>query len=81
MVKLTSANKKVPKSSKEFRIVKERCRATRNSLTLTELPVISTINIILNNVKLLGYFHTAAGISTANSPRSIMTGEILNYQI
>ena len=44
------------------------------------LHVVLTINIVLNNVKILGYFLTTDGISTTISPRAIMTGKTLNYK-
>ena len=59
---MTSDNEHVPKIERIIRIAKEICRATRNSLPLIRLPVILTINIVLNNVKLLGYLHTKDGI-------------------
>ena len=62
MVNLTSANKHVPKIERIIRVVKERCRATSNNISFMRLPVILTINIVLNNVKLLRYFPTTAGI-------------------
>ena len=74
MVNLTSANYHVPKIERRIWLVKEICRATRHSLPFTRLPVILTINIVLNNVKLLGYFPTTARILTNISPRAIMTG-------
>ena len=43
------------------------------------MPVIFIISIVLNNVKLLGYFPTTAGISENISPRLIMTDKTLNY--
>ena len=80
MVNLISANEHVPEIERRIWVVKERCRATRNSLPLMRLPVILTINIVLNNFELLGYFHTTDGISKTISPRAIMTGETLNYK-
>ena len=80
MVNLTSANELVPKIEGRILVVKESCRSTRHSLPFMRLPVILTINILLNNVKLLGYFPTNAGILKIISPRAIMTGENLNYK-
>ena len=62
MVNLASANKHVPKIEQRIRVVKEWCRSTRQSLTFIRFPVILTINIVLNNVKLLGYFSKKSGI-------------------
>ena len=80
MVNLTIDNKHVPKTEGRICVVKERFRATRPILPFKRLPVILTINIVLDNVKLLGKFPTTDGILTTISPRAIMTGEILNYK-
>ena len=80
MVDLTSANVHVPKTERRIHVVNERFRATRHSLPFMRFPVILTINIVLNNVKILGYFPTTAGISTIISHREIMTGDTLNYK-
>ena len=80
MVNLTIANEHVPEIEWIIRVVKERCRTTRNIISLMSMPVILTINIVLNNVKLLGYFAKTAGISTTISSISIMTGETMNYK-
>ena len=80
MDNLTSANEHVPEIERIIRALKERCRATRHSLPFMRLPVILTINIVLNNVKLLGYFPTTTGILTTISTRAIMTGETLNHK-
>ena len=80
MDNLMSDNKHIPKIERRILVVKERCRATRHSLPFMRLPVIFTFNILLNNVNILGYSPTTAGISTTISPRAIMTGETLNYK-
>ena len=55
-------------------------RATRHSLPFMSLPVMLTINTLLNNFNILVYFTTKAGIYTTIIPREIMTGETLNYK-
>ena len=80
MVNLTSANEHIPKIEQRIRVLKERYSATSHSLPLMRLPVILTINMVLNNVNLLVYFPTTAGNLTAISPRAIITGETLNYK-
>ena len=80
MVNLKSANEHVPEIERKIWEAKEKCRASRHSLPFMRLPVILTINIVLNNVKILGYFLTTDGISTTISPRAIMTGKTLNYK-
>ena len=81
MGNLTSANNYVPKIDRILRVVKERCRGTRHSLLFMRLPVILDINIVLNNVNLLGYFPTTAGILKTISTIEIMIGETLNNKI
>ena len=54
MVNLTSSNEHIPEIVRIIRVIKESCRSTRHSLPFMRLPVILTINIVLNNFKLLG---------------------------
>ena len=51
-----------------------------HSLLFISLSVILTIDIVLKNVKLLGYFPTTAGILTTISTRVIKTDGTLNYK-
>ena len=80
MVNLTSNNDHSPKIERRIRVAKERFRATRHSLPLMRLTVILNINIVLNNIKLLGYLTKTADIFTTISPRAIMTSETLNFK-
>ena len=80
MVNLPITTEHVPKIEQRIRVVKEMFRATRHSIYFMRLPVILTINIVLNNVKILRYFPTTAGISTTISPRAIIHGDTLNYK-
>jgi hypothetical protein len=56
MVNLVSANEHVPEIERRIRVVKERCRATRHSLSFHTTPKLITIHIVLNVVKLLNFF-------------------------
>ena len=80
MVHLMSANMHAPEIERRIRVFKERCRATRHSLLFMRFPVILTINMVINNVNILGYLPTMDGISTTIITRAIMTGETLNYK-
>ena len=80
MVNLTSANMNVSKIERRIRLVKESFRANRHSLPFMRLPVILTINIVLNNINFLGYFPTTAEILKTISHRTIIDGETLNYK-
>jgi hypothetical protein len=80
MVNLASANEHVPEIERRIRVVKERCRATRHSLPHERLPKIMTIHIVLNVVKLLNFFPTKGGVSDTLSPKTIISGEKLDFK-
>jgi hypothetical protein len=61
MVNLESANEHVPKIERQIRLVKERSRATRQSLPFHTIPKLMTIHIVLNVVKLLIFFSQPSG--------------------
>jgi hypothetical protein len=79
-VNLASANEHVPEIERRIRVVKERCRATRHRLPFQRIPKLLTINIVLNVVKLLNFFPPKGGISDTLSPKTIMSGETLDYK-
>jgi hypothetical protein len=80
VVNLASANEHVPEIERRIRVVKERCRATRHILPFERIPKIMTIHSVLNVVKLLIYFPTKGGVSETLSPKTIMSGETLDYK-
>jgi hypothetical protein len=80
MVNLTSANEHVPEIKRRIRVVKELCRATRHSLPYERIPNLMTIHIVLNVVKLLNFFPTKGGVSDTLSPKTIMSGETLDFK-
>jgi hypothetical protein len=80
MVNLASANKHVPEIERRIWGVKERCRATRHILPFHTIPKLVTIHIVLNVVKLLNFFPTKGGVSDTLSPKTIMSGETLDYK-
>ena len=80
LVNLASSDEHVPEIERRIRVVKERTRATRHSLPFTRIPKILTIHIVLNAVKLLNFFPTKGGISETLSPKTIMSGETLDYK-
>jgi hypothetical protein len=79
-VNLTSCSEHVPEIERRIRVVKERCRATRHSLPFNRVPRLLTIHIVFHSVKLLNHFPPKGGISDTISPKTIMTGETLNYK-
>jgi hypothetical protein len=80
MVNLASTNEHVPKIERRIRVVKERYQATRHSLQFHTIPKLMTIHIVLNVVKLLNFFPTKGGVSDYLSPKTIMSGETLDYE-
>ena len=79
-VNLASKSEHVPEIERRIRVVKERARATWHSLPFKRIPKLLTIYIILNAVKLLNFFPSKGSILAVWSPRTIMTGEILDYK-
>ena len=79
-VNLTSANEHVPEIERRIRVVKERARSFRHSLPFNRIPRLLTIHIIFVAVKLLNHFPPKGGISDTISPKTIMTGETLDYK-
>jgi hypothetical protein len=79
-VNLASANEHVPEIERRIRVVKERCQATCYSLPFMRIPTLLMVNIVLNAVKLLNLFPTEGGMSDTISPRTIMSGDTLDYK-
>ena len=80
MINLASANEHIPEIERKIRVVKERCRAAQHGLPFQRIPKLLTIHIVFQTVKLLNFFPTKGGISDTLSPKTIMSGEILNYK-
>ena len=80
MLNLKSTNEHVPKIEHHIRVVKEHCRATWHRLPFNRIPKLLTIHIVLNAVKLLNFFPMKGGISDTLSPKTIMSGETLDYK-
>jgi hypothetical protein len=80
MVNLASANEHVTEIERRVREVKERCRATRHILPFVRIPKLMTIHIVLNVVKLLIFFPSKGVVSDTLSPKTIMSGETLDFK-
>jgi hypothetical protein len=80
LVNLASANEHVPEIERILRVVKERCRETRHSLPFQQIPKLLTIHIVLNVIKLLNLFPTKGRVSETLSPKTIMSGDTLDYK-
>jgi hypothetical protein len=79
-VNLTSANEHVPEIERRIRVVKERARSFRYSLPLNRIPKLLTIHIVFVALKLLNHFPPKGRISNTISPKTIRTGETLDYK-
>jgi hypothetical protein len=80
MVNLASANEHVPEIERQIRTVKERCQSCRHGLPYQQIPKFMTIYVVLQNVKMLNFFPPKGGISEHLSPRTIMSGEVLDHK-
>ena len=81
VVNLASANEHVPEIERRIRVVKERSRGSRHSLPFQRIPKLLTIHIVLKSVRMLNFFFpTRGGISDSFSPKTIMSGEVLDYK-
>jgi hypothetical protein len=80
MVNLASANEHVTYIERIIRVVKEWCRETWHSLPYERIPKLMTIHIVLNVVKLLNFPPTKGGVSDTLIPKTIMSGETLDFK-
>ena len=80
MINLASTNEHVTEIKLKIRVVKERCRAAQHGLPFQQIPKLLTIHIVFQTVKLLNFFPTKGGISDTLSPKTIMSGDILDYK-
>jgi hypothetical protein len=80
MVNLASANEHVPEIERQIRVVKERCRSSRHNLPFQRIPKLLTIHVVFNSVRMLNLFPTKGGVSDSVSPKTIMSGEVLDYK-
>jgi hypothetical protein len=77
---LTSANEHEPFIERRIRVVKERTRAVRHSVPFTAIPVKVMTHMVFFVVKLLNYFPAKGGVSAQYSPKTIMSGQTINYK-
>ena len=80
VVNLAASSEHVPEIERRTRVVKERCRAVRHGLPFQRIPKLLTIYIVFNVVKMLNFFPTKGGVSETLSPKTIMSGETLDYK-
>ncbi|MGL6132320.1 MAG: hypothetical protein ACRCZ9_11980, partial [Fusobacteriaceae bacterium] len=77
---VTSANEHEPYIERRIRVVKERVRSVRHSLPFKTIPTKMVTHMVFFVVKLLNYFPTTGGVSEVYSPKTIMSGEVINYK-
>jgi hypothetical protein len=80
MVNLASPNEHVPEIERQIRVVKECSQAAHHRLPFQHIPKLLMIHIVLNAIKMLNFFPTKGGISNTLSPKTIISGETLNYK-
>jgi hypothetical protein len=80
LVNLASPDEHVPEIEWQIQVVKERSQAAHHSLPFQRIPKLLMIHIVLNAVKMLNFFPTKGGISETLSPKTIMSGETLDYK-
>ena len=76
---ITSNNEHVPEIERQIRTIKERIRCIYNTLPFKLLPPRIIIELVYTCVFWLNCFPYADGISTQLSPRTIITGLIIDY--
>ena len=80
MINLETANEHVPEIERKIRVVKEKCRAAQHGLPIQRIPKLLTIHIVFQTIKLFNFFPTKGGISDNLSPKTIISGEIIDYK-
>ncbi len=77
---LTSANEHEPFVERQIHVVKERVWSIRHSIPFQTIPKIIMTHMVFYAVKLLNYFLAKGGVSEIYSPKTIMSGEIINFK-
>jgi hypothetical protein len=70
----------VPEIERRIRVIKERCRALRHSLPFNKIPMIITMYMVLHAVRMLNFFPQKTGVSETLSPKTIISGERLDWK-
>ena len=76
---VTSNNEHVPEIERYIRTVKERTRCIYNTLPFKKFPSRMTIEMVYAAVFWLNSFVSSGGVSDVYSPRTIITGQVLDY--
>jgi hypothetical protein len=77
---LTSANKHEPFIERRICVVKERVQSIHHSVPFQTIPKIIMMHLVFYGVKLLNYFPAKGGVSEIYSPKTIMSGKIIDFK-
>ena len=76
----TSANEYVPDVERDIRVIMERFRGIRHTLSFKIIFTRIQIELVYFTVFWLNFFPSINGLSTTLSPRTILTGIIIDYK-
>lgn len=77
---LTSPNEHEPFIERKIWVIKEQTQAIPHSVPFRAIPVKVLTHMIFFVVKMLNYFPAKGGVSSQYSPKTIMSGQTLNYK-
>ena len=77
---MAAANKHVPDIDMRISVVKEYFRATCPTPPFQRIPKLLTTHMVSNTVKMLNFFPKKGGISDSLRPKTIMSGETLDFK-
>jgi hypothetical protein len=77
---LMSAIKHEPFIEHSIGVVKERVRSIQHSLPFQTIQNINMTHMVFYAVKLLNYFLAKGGVSEIYGPKTIMSGNIINFK-
>ena len=79
-INITSANENVPDIECQIRVVQEKTRSVRHSLTFNKIPNILTIYIVFTVFRMINYLPIKGGVYLILRPNTILSGETLCYK-
>lgn len=77
---VTAADEHVPEIERFIRTVKERTRCTYNGLPYKHMPPRMLVEMVYFNVFWINSFPPSDGVSATISPRTLMTGQSIDFQ-
>jgi hypothetical protein len=73
-------NEHEPFIEHHIHVVKERVRSIQHSVPFQTIPKIIMTHMVFYAVKLLNYFPAKGGVSEIYGPKTIMSGEIIDFK-